>query len=91
MGIRSFKDKESKRFFENGRIPRKTGWSLVNRIVKRKLDMLHYSKNLQDLKSPLSNCLERLRGDLRDFYSIRINKQWRVIFKWDIEPFDVKI
>ena len=53
--------------------------------------MLHYAKNLQDLKSPPSNWLERFKGDLKGYYSIRINNQWRIIFEWDIEPFNVKI
>jgi proteic killer suppression protein len=41
---------------------------------------------------PPSNRLERLKGDLREFYSIRVNDQWRVIFKWiDGEPHEVRI
>jgi proteic killer suppression protein len=45
-----------------------------------------------DLAVPPSNRLERLRGYLRGFYSIRINDQWRVIFRWrDGEPYDVRI
>lgn len=60
-------------------------------IVKRKLDMLNYAAELNDLKSPPSNHLEALKGDLKGFYSIRINLQWRVIFKWDNKPLDVDI
>jgi proteic killer suppression protein len=58
---------------------------------KRKLDMLHFAKDLLDLKSPPNNCLEKLRGDLKDYYSIRINDQWRIIFKWDGQPDSVDI
>jgi len=47
---------------------------------------------LRDLAVPPSNHLERLRRDLRAFYSIRINEQWRVIFRWrDGEPHEVRI
>ena len=38
--------------------------------------------NMNDLKVPPSNRLEKLSGNLKDFYSIRINDQWRIIFKW---------
>jgi proteic killer suppression protein len=47
---------------------------------------------LEDLSVPRSNRLEKLKGDLKDFHSIRINDQWRVIFKWiDGEPYEVRI
>jgi proteic killer suppression protein len=54
----------------------------IQEIGRRKLRMLNNSQNLIDLQIPPSNKLEKLRGDLRDFYSIRINDQWRIIFKW---------
>jgi proteic killer suppression protein len=44
--------------------------------------MLNASQNLKDLSIPPGNRLEKLSGSLKDFYSIRINDQWRVIFKW---------
>jgi len=44
--------------------------------------MLNNSMNMNDLKVPPSNRLEKLSGNLKDFYSIRINDQWRIIFKW---------
>jgi toxin HigB-1 len=44
--------------------------------------MLNNSQNLTDLKIPPSNRLEKLTGNLKSFYSIRINDQWRIIFKW---------
>ena len=91
MGIRSFKDKNTKTFFEKGLVQRKLGWAYANKVAKRKLDILHYAKNMQDLKSPPSNCLESLKGNLKGFYSIRINKQWRIIFKWDTQPYEVQI
>jgi len=43
----------------------------------------YLSQDLNDLQIPPSNRLEKLKGDLKDFYSIRINNQWRIIFKWN--------
>ena len=45
--------------------------------------MLNNSQNIADLQVPPSNRLEKLKGSLKDFYSIRINNQWRIIFKWN--------
>ena len=55
----------------------------IQEIGRRKLRMLNNSQNIADLTVPPSNNLEKLRGRLKDFYSIRINNQWRIIFKWD--------
>jgi len=61
-------------------------------IARRKLRMLHNSFSIIDLKVPPSNRLEKLKGNLISFYSIRINDQWRIIFKWENNhAFDVKI
>ena len=54
----------------------------IQEISRRKLRMLNNSQNLIDLQIPPSNRLEKLKGNLKDFYSIRINSQWRIIFKW---------
>ena len=54
----------------------------IQNVGRRKLRMLNNSQDLADLKIPPSNRLEKLTGKLKDFYSIRINKQWRIIFKW---------
>jgi proteic killer suppression protein len=51
-------------------------------IGRRKLRMINSSQNIQDLTIPPSNKLEKLKGQ-KDFYSIRINDQWRIVFKWD--------
>ena len=45
--------------------------------------MLNNSQNIVDLKIPPSNKLEKLKGTLREYHSIRINDQWRIIFKWN--------
>lgn len=50
--------------------------------TQRKLDMIHAAHELIDLRVPPGNRLEKLKGTLKDFYSIRINGQFRVIFKW---------
>ena len=55
----------------------------IQNIGRRKLRMLNNSQDLNDLLIPPSNRLEKLKGNLRDFYSIRINNQWRIIFKWN--------
>lgn len=52
-------------------------------IGRRKLRMLNNSVDLADLRIPPSNRLEKLSGNLKNFYSIRINDQWRIIFKWN--------
>lgn len=54
----------------------------IQEIGRRKLRMLNNSQNLADLQIPPSNKLEKLKGKLKEFYSIRINDQWRLIFKW---------
>lgn len=48
----------------------------------RKLDMIHAAHDLVDLRMPPGNRLEALKGDREGFYSIRINDQWRIIFRW---------
>ena len=64
----------------------------IARPAKRKLEAVNAASRLEDLTVPPSNRLEKLKGDLKDFHSIRINDQWRVIFKWlDGEPHEVRI
>lgn len=55
----------------------------IQKIGRRKLRMLNNSQNIADLRIPPSNRLEKLTGNLNSFYSIRINKQWRIIFQWE--------
>lgn len=91
MVIKSFQDQEAEVFFKNGKIPQKKGWAAARTVVQRKLDMLHYAKELADLRSPPGNRLESLSGRLQGCYSIRINDQWRIVFKWDNQPYNVRI
>ena len=54
--------------------------------------MINYAIKLEDLKSPPNNRLEKLKGNKKNFYSIRINNQWRIVFKWsNIGPTDIRI
>jgi proteic killer suppression protein len=55
----------------------------IQQIGRRKLRMLNNSQNLADLRIPPSNRLEKLKGSTNDFYSIRINDKWRIVFRWD--------
>jgi len=57
----------------------------IQNVGRRKLRMINNSKDIIDLRVPPSNRLEKLSGNLKDFYNIRINKQWRIIFKWNNE------
>lgn len=64
----------------------------LRRAARRKLQYLHEAADLRDLRSPPGNRLERLKGDLQGFHSIRINDQWRVVFRWGGgNAFDVRI
>ncbi|MBS1759379.1 MAG: type II toxin-antitoxin system RelE/ParE family toxin [Bacteroidetes bacterium] len=64
----------------------------IQNIGRRKLRMLNNSIDIADLRIPPANRLEKLSGKLKDFYSIRINDQWRIIFKWNARnAFEVEI
>jgi len=88
--IKSFSDKESENFYVTGKsrkIP-----STIHKVALRKLDYLNSAFELNDLKVPPANRLEKLLGDLKEFYSIRINKQYRIIFKFENNnAYEVKI
>lgn len=64
----------------------------IQQIGRRKLRMINSSQNLNDLRIPPANRLEKLKGNMNDFFSIRINNQWRIIFRWeDNNAYDVEI
>ena len=87
--IRSFGDKQTAALFADRFVRAFEG---VARPAKRKLEAVNAASRLEDLRVPPSNRLEKLKGDLPDFYSIRVNDQWRVIFKWlDGHAQDVRI
>jgi proteic killer suppression protein len=79
--IPSFRSKETEKIWNGVRINKLAGE--IQEIGRRKLRMLNNYQNITDLRTPPSNRLEKLSGQLKDFYSIRINDQWRIVFKWD--------
>jgi len=79
--IISFGSKETEMIWNGTRV-KKMPIEIQN-IGRRKLRMLNNSQDITDLRVPPSNRLEKLSGNLKEFYSIRINKQWRIIFKWN--------
>ena len=88
--IISFGDKNTEKIW-NGIVVKKPSIE-IQEIGRRKLRMLHNSIDINDLKTPPSNRLEKLKGNLKDFYSIRINNQWRIIFKLENNnAFEVEI
>ena len=92
MAIRSFARKAVEDFFLTGKVPRREGWSSVSSTVRRKLDIIDYAAALMDLNSPPGNRLEALRGGLKGLYSIRVNDQWRIVFRWTEQgPADVDV
>ena len=92
MAIQSFAGRAIERFFVDGTLPRGVGWTRIAGVASRKLDMMDYAERLPDLASPPGNRLEALKGDLTGLHSIRINNQWRIIFRWtDMGPADVDI
>jgi len=79
--IISFGNKDTKKIWEGERIKGLT--TELQEVSRRKLRMINNSQDLNDLMIPPSNRLEKLKGNLKDFYSIRINNQWRILFKWN--------
>jgi len=77
--IRKFRCEDTENLFNDISIGR---FRLFERIARRKLLYLHHAKNLDDLRSPPGNRLERLKGKRKGQYSIRINDQWRICFRW---------
>lgn len=78
--IKTFGDKETDKIW-NGLRSKKLPHEIQD-IARRKLRMLHNSQDIHDLRIPPSNRLEKLKGDLQEYYSIRVNNQWRIIFQW---------
>jgi len=88
--IISFGNKETEKIW-NGEVSKKLPRE-IQEIARRKLRMLNNSVDVSDLRIPPSNHLEKLKGNLKDFYSIRVNNQWRIIFKWEnSNAFEVEI
>lgn len=87
--IKSYANSETQILYETGFHPRFQSFA---RVALSKLDMLNAAVNLKSLLIPPNNRLEKLRGDCAGQYSIRINDQWRVCFRWDDgDAWDVEI
>ena len=88
--IISFGNKETEKIWKglvSKKLPRE-----IQETARRKLRMINNSIDIGDLRIPPANRLEKLKGDLKEFYSIRINNQWRIVFKWENgNAFEVEI
>ncbi len=78
--ILSFSSKETEKIWEGIRSTKLP--NAIQETARRKLRMLNNSLDLKDLTIPPSNRLEKLKGEINEYYSIRINDQWRIKFKW---------
>ena len=87
--IRSFKDRKTEDFFGGKNVRQFSGFK---KAAERKLVMLDSAVKLGDLAASPGNRLEKLSGNRAGQYSIRINDQWRIVFRWtDAGPEDVEI
>ena len=88
--IKSFGGKETEKIW-NGNQSRKYPPEIQN-TARRKLRMINNSQNINDLRIPPANRLEKLSGNYSGFHSVRINDQWRIVFKWENDnAFEVEI
>jgi proteic killer suppression protein len=88
--VKSFKNKETEKIYNrevSGKLP-----GDIQQVALRKLRMINNARNLNDLRMPPANKLEKLEGDRIGQHSIRINDQWRICFKWrDGDAYQVEI
>lgn len=78
--IKSFACAETEDLFNRGRNKR---YAALAKVACRKLDMLDAAAAINDLRSPPGNRLEALSGNLEGYHSVRINRQWRIVFRWE--------
>lgn len=89
--IATFGDRDTEDFYHGTRRPGRFPSTIVKTAL-RKMDMLEAAVSLNDLRSPPGNRLEALRGKLEGFDSIRVNDQWRLIFRWrGMHAFEVSL
>jgi proteic killer suppression protein len=87
--IKSFADKRTHELYDGMSVKQ---FSAFREKAERKLLMIDCAHNLEDLKNPPGNKLEMLRGDRKKYYSIRIDRQWRICFRWENNnAYDVEI
>lgn len=91
--IVSFGDKATEDLFHDRQTRRVRRYPPeILRTALQQLDMLNAARELRDLRSPPGNRLESLKGDLAGFHSVRINRQWRLVFRWQAaEAHEVRI
>lgn len=77
--IKSFKSTDTEKLFHDVPVVR---FRSIERPIRRKLLYLNRARTLDDLKRPPGNRLEALKGNRKGQYSIRVNDQWRICFKW---------
>jgi len=78
--IKSFADKRTKQIFD-GQLVKKIDAGLQKKVLRR-LRYIDAAERIEDLRIPPSNKLEKKQGDLRGFYAIWVNRQWRITFRW---------
>lgn len=87
--IRGFRCSDTQSLFETGRSKR---FSTIAKVATRKLVQLDAAETLEFLRSPPGNRLEAMKGDRKEQYSIRVNDQFRVCFRWTAQgPTDVEL
>ncbi len=87
--IKSFRCRDTQALFERKRVARFVN---IERVARRKLEQLEWAERIDDLRIPPQNRLEALKGDRKGQWSIRINDQWRVCFRFeDGQALDVEI
>jgi toxin HigB-1 len=78
--IRSFRCRDTEALYQDVAVVR---FKAIERVARRKLLYLNQARRLEDLRQPPGNHLEALKGDRKGQYSIRINDQWRICFRWE--------
>jgi proteic killer suppression protein len=78
--IQSFRCRDTQALFERRRVAR---FAKIERVARRKLEQLEWAERIDDLRIPPQNRLEALKGDRKGQWSIRINDQWRVCFRFE--------
>jgi proteic killer suppression protein len=87
--IQSFADSDTEQLFREEKNRR---FHSVARVALRKLIQINRAGRLSDLSVPPGNRLEQLSGDLAGLHSVRINRQWRIVFRWtDLGPTELRI
>lgn len=88
--IKSFSDGETEKIWRGTRSKKLP--NQIQQVARRKLRMINNATNINDLRIPPANRLEKLKGDLKNYHSIRINEQWRIVFRWrSSDAYEVKI